>query len=315
MKLIDFGCALQVKDDEPVHDVTGSAYYVAPEVIGDYKRTGATWKASDMWSIGVMIYLLTHGYPPFNGKHQQKIMQRIRIGKFRFARDIKLSDGLKDIITKLLVKDPTKRLTAREALEHPWVKGDAASDEALPIEVLKNLAEFRAQCRLKKAVANLMRQTMSDADKQALDGLFNKFDKNGDGRLSADEIAEMLAYIGKPPNEAAELMKEMDEDHDGVVSRREFANMAVMTQLGKSERDIRKAWKMFDQDADGFVTVEEVEQLLGVGSAGAKQLIAEVDQNSDGKISFEEWLQAMKQADVGKITANMQQQQQHQLQP
>src|SRR4051812_16358567 len=59
MKLIDFGCAKQSQDDAVIDDVAGSPYYVAPEVlVSDYRRTGRVWKASDMWSVGVIVFLL-----------------------------------------------------------------------------------------------------------------------------------------------------------------------------------------------------------------------------------------------------------------
>ncbi len=76
MKLIDFGCALVVDDKELVKDVAGSPYYVAPEVLKpDYQRSGAIWKAADLWSVGVIIYLFVCGRPPFFGDTQDQVQQ------------------------------------------------------------------------------------------------------------------------------------------------------------------------------------------------------------------------------------------------
>ena len=74
-----------------------------------------------MWSIGVIVFLLVHGYPPFNGDSQDQIFHKIRMGKYRFSKDITLSPGVKDFIGKVLVMDPSQRMTAQQALEHPWI--------------------------------------------------------------------------------------------------------------------------------------------------------------------------------------------------
>jgi calcium-dependent protein kinase len=123
MKLIDFGCAVYSDENATVKDVAGSPYYVAPEVLSDSTpRTGKIWKCADMWSIGVIIFLLVCGFPPFNGSYQNKIFKKIKKAKFRFPTEeelggVGLSGAVKDLISKLLVKNPLDRLSASEALQ------------------------------------------------------------------------------------------------------------------------------------------------------------------------------------------------------
>jgi len=296
MKLIDFGCALLVEDDEVVKDVAGSPYYVAPEVlVADFKRTGRIWKAADMWSIGVIVYLLVHGYPPFNGDMQEAIFRKIRVGKYKFSRDIPLSNNVKDFISSLLVMDPMKRMTAKQALEHPWIaNNNKVPDTPIPPAVVQSLNDFRTKCRLKKAVGKVLAGRMSPDDEKALELVFKQFDTNGDGTLDAQEIAAMMKHIGKSPAEAKQLMDEIDENGDGVVSREELKTMYVMGKLTTSQDDVKKAFEMFDLDGDGFVTHDEIEKIChGLSPDVAKQLIADVDKNGDGRINFNEWLAAM----------------------
>jgi len=296
MKLIDFGCAVLAEDDELIKDVAGSPYYVAPEVLAsDYKRTGRVWKASDLWSIGVIVFLLVHGYPPFNGEQQDQIFHKIRIGKYRFGKNKQgeylCSEKVRDFISKLLIMEPSKRMSAAEALKHPWI-ADAPSTPINPA-VVQSLKGFRDQCRLKKAVAKVLAGRMAQTDASELEKVFKQFDVNGDGRLDATEIAAMMKHIGKNPAEAKDFIAQIDDDGDGFIDQKEFNAMHAMGKLSTPE-EIKKAFAMFDLNGDGVVTADEIQQMCKCLSKDvADQLIRDLDKNGDGQINFNEWLQAM----------------------
>ncbi len=134
LKLIDFGCALQLNDSDVGKEVAGRPYYIAPEVLDDtMTRTGATWRASDMWSVGVIVFLLVCGYPPFYADRDSDIFKLIKQGVFVFPTDRRgeplLSAPVRDFIVKLLVRDPRKRMTAVEALAHPWIAEKSAAPD------------------------------------------------------------------------------------------------------------------------------------------------------------------------------------------
>jgi calcium-dependent protein kinase len=296
MRLIDFGCAVQTDPDEIIRDVVGSPYYVAPEVIREsYKRTCAVWKASDIWSVGVIVYILVTGMPPFNGSTQDRIFAKINQGKLRFPKNIKLTDDLKDLITRMMRMKPESRMTAEEALQHPWIASDVAPDTPLDPVVVTSLKSFAMSCALKKAVGKAMVAKMTVNEKSNLANVFKRFDLNGDGSLGPKEIQEMMTYIGKGEHdekEAEETLKAMDEDGDGEVSQAEFA---LATSIGKlsSPAEIRRQFDIFDVDGDGYVTAVEIEQLCHMTHEDAVSLIETVDKDNDGCITFEEWLGAM----------------------
>jgi len=307
MRLIDFGCAKKGPENNIIGDIAGSPYYFAPELFSDMNRTGKTWKASDMWSVGVIIFLFVCGYPPFNGESQEKIFRRIRRGKFRFPKDqdgVKLSESVKDLIKKLLVSDPDKRLTAKQALTHPWIASDDAPKEPMSEKVIQNIVGFQKQCKLTKAVGRALKNHMTDDDKANLAEVFAKFDVNKDGRLGPEEVSEMMKFIGRGEGDAEEFLAELDDDNDGGLDIEEFQIGHAMGKLANNEGEVKKAFEKFDTDGDGFVTHLEIEKVCDfLSPAATAQLISDVDANNDGRINFDEWLEAMSNQSVGKQAA------------
>jgi calcium/calmodulin-dependent protein kinase I len=120
IKVADFGLSKNF-GDEKMMTSCGSPGYVAPEVL-ECETYG---KEVDMWSIGVIIYILLVGYPPFYADNDPALFKKIMACEYEFGEgwDV-ISESAKDLIRKLLVKDPKKRLTAEQALQHPWLRKD-----------------------------------------------------------------------------------------------------------------------------------------------------------------------------------------------
>lgn len=299
MKLIDFGCARIAADDVVVKDVAGSPYYVAPEVLSRNVRTGKIWKASDMWSVGIIIFLFVCGFPPFNARNQESMFAKIQRGKYRFPakKDVgfEISDSVKELISKLLDMDPGKRLTARQAYAHPWVQGDTAPEALLPTSIIDGLSNFRKSCRLKKAIARVMANRMSCQDEEKLRTAFARFDKNNDGHLGPNEITSLMAYLGKNEVDANHFYKEIDEDGDSNISYKELALGVEMARLAsKSSVKQHVTFKLFDTDDNGFVDADELSKMCdGISVDEAAQMIREVDGDNDGRVNFDEWIKAM----------------------
>jgi calcium-dependent protein kinase len=102
----------------------------------------------DIWSCGVIVYILLSGMPPFNGQSDQEIMKKVRIGKFSFSDPCwaNISDKAKDLITKLLTYNMDERPSAEDALKHPWITdlSSQAVDTTVAMGALSNLKSFRA---------------------------------------------------------------------------------------------------------------------------------------------------------------------------
>jgi len=135
IKVADFGLSKNF-GDEKMMTSCGSPGYVAPEVL----ECESYDKAVDMWSIGVIIYILLVGYPPFYADNDPALFKKIMACDYDFGEgwDV-ISDGAKDLVRHLLVKDPKKRFTAAQTLNHPWVKQSAAlSSKQLQMGKLKD---------------------------------------------------------------------------------------------------------------------------------------------------------------------------------
>eukprot|EP00252_Welwitschia_mirabilis_P016130 TRINITY_DN3564_c0_g1_i3.p1 TRINITY_DN3564_c0_g1~~TRINITY_DN3564_c0_g1_i3.p1 ORF type:complete len:358 (+),score=70.25 TRINITY_DN3564_c0_g1_i3:259-1332(+) len=118
IKLADFGLATYFTPGEKLQGTVGSPFYIAPEIL-----SGGYDQAVDVWSAGVILYILLSGIPPFWGKTKSKIFQAIKEADIQFPKDSwgNVSSSAKDLISKMLCTDPKKRLTSMQVLEHPWI--------------------------------------------------------------------------------------------------------------------------------------------------------------------------------------------------
>jgi len=118
VKLIDFGLSKNATTAELMKSMTGTPYYMAPEILGEETYDSAV----DLWSLGVVLFTCLGGYRPFTGKNMKEISKNIIKGTFKFhTREWNcISRDAKDLISMMLTRDPDKRITAEVALQHPW---------------------------------------------------------------------------------------------------------------------------------------------------------------------------------------------------
>ncbi len=176
----------------------GTPYYIAPEVLNKKYN-----QKCDIWSCGVILYIILSGIPPFNGASDQEIMKKVRVGKFSCSDPCwsSISDKAKDLITKLLTYDVDQRPSAEDALKHPWITDSVQHtvDTNVAMGALSNLKTFRADQKLKQATfAFIASQLLTKSERENLARIFKAIDKNGDGKLSKEEILDGYdKYFGK----------------------------------------------------------------------------------------------------------------------
>ncbi|EGB02481.1 hypothetical protein AURANDRAFT_4808, partial [Aureococcus anophagefferens] len=146
IKLCDFGFAAKLTGTRSLHQLCGTPGYVAPEILNRQPYG----KEVDMWSIGVLTYILLGGYPPFYDDDHEQLYERIKAGVYEFHDDFwcKISYEAKDFINALLTVDPDARGAASDVLQHPWIIQDGENIKGTSLQSnLKELKQFQAKKR------------------------------------------------------------------------------------------------------------------------------------------------------------------------
>jgi len=148
VKIADFGLSKIIDQERMLLTACGTPAYVAPEIL----LAQGYDKAVDLWCIGVISYILLCGFPPFAAEGLPQLLEKIITADFDYPANYwdEVSDGAKDFVDRLLVLDPKNRMTASEALKHPWLSGESTKDNSLPKvkEQMKQTVDERKESRL-----------------------------------------------------------------------------------------------------------------------------------------------------------------------
>lgn len=303
IKIIDFG--LSRHDDMTqgiMNTKVGTPYYVAPEVLSrEYT------KSCDIWSIGVITYILLCGYPPFYGDTDTQIFESVRIGRFDFPSPEwdDISADAKEFIRQLLRRDPAARPGAATALAHPWI---AALTEAprrpgqrrtsivfAPRSVA--FLKFRDTQKLKKRALAWLAANATNDDIAGLNGVFARIDADNDGTVTVPELDACLAHAHNfPPHVAADLRKLREDLHasgEGSLVWRDFIALMMDKNLVLQEDNLRRVFEHFKQSERDHIVVSDIVELVGGSEEQAMDIMRLVDDNSDGRIDFNEFRRMM----------------------
>lgn len=304
LKATDFGLSDFIRPGKKFTDIVGSAYYVAPEVLK--RRSGPE---SDVWSIGVISYILLCGRRPFWDRTEDGIFKEVLRNKPDFRRKPwpTISNSAKDLVRKLLVKNPRARLTAAQALSHPWVRENGnASEIPLDISVLSNMRQFVKYNRLKQFALRALASTLDEEEISDLKDQFHAIDVDKNGAISLEEMRQALAKDvpwKMKESRVLEILEAIDSNTDGLVDFMEFVAATLhVHQLEehnneKWQRLSKAAFEKFDIDRDGYITAEELKMHTGLRGS-IYPLLEEADVDKDGKISLSEFRRLLRTASI-----------------
>lgn len=329
VKVADFGLSRRQRQGEQVVEKfpNGTIAYWAPEIITHQPQDFGV----DMWAFGVLAYITLTGVHPFDPKGDRsdaEIVKQVANGNYDVENQWYqgISTDAKDFLTRLLHSDSAKRLTAEQALEHPWLKGFTTSTEPLDSEHALRLRSYQ---RLQQLRANILAVVMGvqhaklggngDADREGqhlvshrtatvnmdmFRETFALFDKDESGCIDRDELRSMLLALGQhlKSSELDDIMRQADTDGDGKISFTEFVSMMNHRLYRRGDLtagDLKAAFNTFDVNHDGFISSAELEHILHV--LGNKRIskdeickiIEAADKNDDGKIDYDEFCSLM----------------------
>ena len=293
IKVIDFGLS---QNANKLKSKVGTAYYVSPEVLrGNYTEK------CDIWSVGVILYILLTGEPPFNGPNDQIIYSKILKFDVKFPEQKwkYISKEVKDLLQNHMLVPENRRYTAKQVLEHIWFKN--APDT--PLNQLgfnvHFFIDYIQASNFKKMSLMFIASRLDENEINNLKNFFTSFDKNKDGQISYEELR--LGLLQLKSNKISErdiyfLFQTLDVDKSGKIDYTEF--IAATLQRSNYLRNDRllEAFLNFDKDKNGKITKDEL--LIALKGEKSQEnlirkFISDVDKNHDGKIDYNEFLNLM----------------------
>jgi len=299
LKLIDFGFSQVTADeDQQMNRPCGTLQYASPELL----QRRYTQKV-DMWSLGVILYMLLSGTAPFRTSKRKNdaIIKDICTAPVRTEGNLweHVSDDAKDLIHRLLSRTVSARPKAREVLAHPWLARPAPAPEAA--ELLSAVQAWAAASRLKRLAYTLFARMMPTQDLGNLPEVFRSLDRRGVGMLSLEDLKEGLKGACADPLEAEELewlffrMRETTEDDNPIpdeVCYTAFLAALLRTRTPLDHDKVHLAFSMFEEAGCGIISSQSLRNVFG-SAEKFDPLIAEVNVKGNGVIDFDDFLRAL----------------------
>ncbi|KFK34304.1 hypothetical protein AALP_AA5G127600 [Arabis alpina] len=291
LKAIDFGLSDYVRPDERLNDIVGSAYYVAPEVLHRSYSTEA-----DIWSVGVIVYILLCGSRPFWARTESGIFRAVLKADPSFDDPPwpLLSSEARDFVKRLLNKDPRKRLTASQALSHPWIKDSNDAKVPLDILVFKLMRAYLRSSSLRKAALRALSKTLTVDELFYLREQFALLEPSKNGTISLENIKSSLmkmATDAMKDSRIPEFLAQLSALQYRRMDFEEFCAAALsvhqLEALDRWEQHARCAYELFEKEGNRPIMIDELASELGLGpSVPVHAVLHDWLRHTDGKLSF-----------------------------
>ena len=258
IKVIDFGMSKIYKEKNEMSDYVGTAYYISPEVLeGKYDSK------CDIWSAGVILYLLLSGTLPFDGENEEEIFEKIKMKKYDFPNSEWefISDEAKDLIKGMLC-DGNFRFDINQVIKHTWMRKFAPISKpweknTININSLKNYTQFNI---MKKGIINFIASRLNDKILDKYKSSFQKIDIKCNGMLDIDEMRKAIGNRGV----VEDIFNSIDIEHSGFIEYTKFVAANIDKNIYLNERRLKDAFKIFDLNHNGKININNVKDILKV---------------------------------------------------
>jgi calcium-dependent protein kinase len=278
--------------------INGSETYTAPEILNGKGLYGCE---CDVWSLGVVAYVMLAGMPPFWGNRQSMMKQMATGCNMQGSPWTAISPSAKDFIRACLVMDPTQRASIESIRDHAWFKSHAYTntESNSAFDALSNVRHFSAFSPFRSLCTAAVARQLDHTHLRDLRPVFNVLDSNGDGMVSLQELVAgyQRVFAEDCPEEAAieQFFKAADLDGSGQLDYTEFCAASMGRKADQCDSALWSAFRQFD--LDGTSCIIRASQLMQVvqnvsgddWTETAQQLLDAHDANGDGYFDFEDW--------------------------
>ena len=296
LKLIDFGLSKVLDGESNMKKTVGTTFYMAPEVIqGNYNEK------CDIWSCGIILYIMLCGKPPFYSQDEDELKKKICSLHYNFdyPEFKKVSQDAINLIKKILVS-PDKRLSAGEILADPWIKENApnATGENLK-QNWEHIEQYSKLNLVQKSIINFTAFHLTSRETKEFVEMFKSLDENSDGVLSIDEIKKGVeqSKFGTKGENIVKMFEEMDIDKNGLINYTEFIS-ALMDYEKIKENQLLECFNSYDTDDSGKISFKEFCDMIKPETEEEKKelkdLYDQFDTDGDGEISLKEFKEGFK---------------------
>ena len=307
IKLIDFGCSkyfVNKNKHQKLSGIIGSTLYCSPEVVDDLYD-----EKSDEWSCGVLMYILLCGEPPFQGKSEEEIFQKIKKCQYNFKpkefNDV--SNNCKDLIKKLLEPKKKKRIKASDALKHPFFtesfNPSLAMTENKDLSVLEKLIKYKKKTSKfhETMYAFICNNFIGIDEEKKLRAVFRYIDKEDKNALSKDALKKCLNEINihLSDEEFNKIFKLLDANKSDFIEYQEFLRAACDKNALLSEDNLKNAFlALSGGEEKEFITGEDIKKFIFRDSVIKEEILIEYleqfGMKKEEKINFEQFCDIMK---------------------
>jgi calcium-dependent protein kinase len=295
IKLIDFGSS-KIFKKKKFSDLIGTLVYNAPEVIeNNYDEK------SDIWSLGIIMYILITGKMPFDGHSEQEIMKKILKGEVDYTLPAfsKVSNECMNILKKLLTYDSKLRPSAKDILDsHYFFLESESLDEEEEKEILSNIQHYTLKSKFMQCVLTYL--THNFVKKQEILNLrmmFKQIDSDSDGRISKAELMQKYKKCGLflSDDDLQTVISSLDIDNSGYIEYEEFIKAAIDKKTILTEKNLKLAFQLFDKDNNGRISLEEITNILGKNLPDLvnHEILVEINKKHNEELTFEEFMVLM----------------------
>ncbi|CAB9509994.1 MAP kinase-activated protein kinase 2 (Fragment) [Seminavis robusta] len=300
IKVLDFGLSKKFSSGKQHHmkEGVGTIYTMAPQVL-----QGIYTSQCDLWSVGVIAFMLMSSEKPFADRKRRKMIDKIMRADYKMEGPIwdKMSPAGKDFVDNLLIVNPKERLNATGALAHDWLQhqnqySDEAPSEELVMGLQNSFIAYKNTPTLKKLALNVIAHNSRTDEIMELRKLFSKYDTAKNGVISYKEFESALKESGMSDELLQDVFESIDVNNTGHINYTEFLAATIEYHGYVEEERVAAAFDRLDSDDSGFISRENLREILGHDCKEEEidDIIKSVDQDSDGKISYQEFLKAFR---------------------